>query len=137
MVIRPDLDRALHRASTTWSALKGERLISLMPGHLVQQFIDKHLARIGIALHPCTAFNHLDTQIAMVEAGEGIAIIPSYVLPACRNRKVSLSRLINPVVNLDFSWISNRGKPLPPGADDFTSFLKSYIARWAGRAGVL
>jgi DNA-binding transcriptional LysR family regulator len=25
----------------------------------------------------------------------------------------------------------------PPGADEFTSFLKSYIATWAGRAGVL
>jgi hypothetical protein len=24
-----------------------------------------------------------------------------------------------------------------PGADDFTSFLQSYIARWAGRAGIL
>jgi DNA-binding transcriptional LysR family regulator len=137
MVIRPDNDPTLRRTSTTWSALKGEPIIVLAPGQLVQQFIDKHLARMGIAIHPCGVFNYLDTQIAMVEAGEGIAIIPSFVLPACRNRKVSLSRLINPVVNLDFSWIRNRGKPLPPGADDFTSFLKSYIARWAGRAGLL
>jgi DNA-binding transcriptional LysR family regulator len=137
MVIRPDNDPNLRRTSTTWSALKDERLISLTPGQLVQQFIEKHLARIGIVLHPCAVFNYLDTQIAMVESGEGVAIIPSFVLPACRNRKVVLSRLINPVVNLDFSWISNRGKKLPPGADDFTSFLKSYIARWAGRAGIL
>jgi LysR family transcriptional regulator, carnitine catabolism transcriptional activator len=137
MVIRPDNDPNLRRTSTTWSALKDERLISLTPGQLVQQFIEKHLARIGVVLHPCAVFNYLDTQIAMVESGEGVAIIPSFVLPACRNRKVVLSRLINPVVNLDFSWISNRGKKLPPGADDFTSFLKSYIARWAGRAGIL
>ena len=137
MVIRPDNDPTLRRTSTTWSALKDERLISLTPGQLVQQFIDKHLARIGLVLHPCAVFNYLDTQIAMVESGEGVAIIPSFVLPACRNRKVVLSRLINPVVSLDFSWIYNRGKKLPPGADDFTSFLKSYIARWAGRAGIL
>jgi LysR family transcriptional regulator, carnitine catabolism transcriptional activator len=129
LVIRPDNDPTLRRTSTTWSALKGERLISLTPGNLVQQFIDKHLARIGVVLHPCALFNYLDTQIAMVEAGEGVAIIPSFVLPACRNRRVVLSRLINPVVvNLDSCWISNRGKKLPPGADDFTSFLKSYIA---------
>jgi LysR family transcriptional regulator, carnitine catabolism transcriptional activator len=137
MVIRPDDDPTLRRTSTTWSALKDERLISLTPGQLVQQFIDKHLARIGVMLHPRAVFNYLDTQIAMVEAGEGVAIIPSFVLAACRNRKVVLSRLINPVVNLDFSWISNRGRKLPPGADHFTSFLKSYIARWAGRAGIL
>jgi DNA-binding transcriptional LysR family regulator len=137
MVIRPDDDPALRRSTTTWSALKGVRMISLTPDNLVQQFIDKHLSRLRIAYEPCAAFHYLDTQIAMVEAGEGIAIIPSFVMPACRNRKVALSRLVNPVVHLDFCSISNRGKELAPGAVDFIAFLKSYIARWAGRAGIL
>jgi LysR family transcriptional regulator, carnitine catabolism transcriptional activator len=137
MVIRPDSDLALRRTSTTWSALKGEPLISLVPGNLVQQFIDRHLARAGVFVHPRAVSNYLDTMIAMVEAGEGIAVIPSFVLPACRNRKVVMSRLINPIVNLDFCRISLRGKKLPPGADDFTSFLRAYIARWAGSAGIL
>ena len=137
MVIRADNNPAFHRASTTWSALKGETLIAVTPSSRLQQLIDKHLARAGVVHHPDFALNGLDTQIAMVEAGQGIAIIPSYALPACRSRKVVMSRLINPVVNLDFYQISNRGRKLPPGADDFTSFLQSYIARWAGRAGVL
>jgi LysR family transcriptional regulator, carnitine catabolism transcriptional activator len=81
--------------------------------------------------------NLLDTQIALVEAEEGIAIIPSFGVPACRNRKVMMSQLINPVVRFDFHLISNRGREMPPGADEFASFLKSYIATWAGRAGVL
>jgi hypothetical protein len=42
-----------------------------------------------------------------------------------------------PVARFDFHLISRRGRDLPPGADEFTSFLKSYIAIWAGRAGVL
>ena len=50
MVIRPDDDPALRRTSTTWSALKGEPLISLVPGSVVQQFIDKHLARAGVCV---------------------------------------------------------------------------------------
>jgi DNA-binding transcriptional LysR family regulator len=76
------------RTSTTCSALKGEPLISLVPGNLVQQFIDKHLARAGVFIHPRAMFNYLDTMIAMVEAGEGVAVIPSFALPACRNRKL-------------------------------------------------
>ena len=44
---------------------------------------------------------------------------------------------IKPVVNVDFCRISLRGKRLPPGTEDFTTFLQSYIARWAGRAGIL
>jgi len=123
MVIRPDSGLGSRRTSTRWSALKAEQLISLVPGNLVQQFIDKHLGSAGVSAHRRAVFNHLDTLIAMVEAGEGIAVIPSFVLPACRNRKVVMSRLINPAVHLDFSRISLRGKKLPPGADAFTSFL--------------
>jgi LysR family transcriptional regulator, carnitine catabolism transcriptional activator len=81
--------------------------------------------------------NLLDTQIALVEAEEGIAIIPSFGIPACRNRKVVVSQLVNPVVRFDFHLISTRGRALPPGAVEFTAFLKGYIASWAGRAGVL
>jgi LysR family transcriptional regulator, carnitine catabolism transcriptional activator len=81
--------------------------------------------------------NLLDTQIALVEADEGIAVIPSFGMPACRNRKVVMSHLINPVVRFDFHLISSRARELPSGAAEFTSFLKSYVATWAGRAGVL
>jgi LysR family transcriptional regulator, carnitine catabolism transcriptional activator len=81
--------------------------------------------------------NYLDTVIAMVEADEGVAVIPSFAMPACSKRKVVMSRLTNPLVNLDFFQITNRGRKLPADAEEFTVFLKSYIARWAGRAGVL
>jgi hypothetical protein len=73
----------------------------------------------------------------MVEGGEGSGMVRSWARAAGRNRKVVMSRLINPVVNLDLYQISNRGKQLPSGANDFTSLLKSYITRWAGRAGIL
>jgi hypothetical protein len=52
-------------------------------------------------------------------------------------KKIAMSQLINPVVRFDFHIISRRGRELPPVADEFTSFLKTYIATWAGRAGVL
>jgi LysR family transcriptional regulator, carnitine catabolism transcriptional activator len=137
MVIRADKEAALHRISTTWSALKGETLVSLPPASPVQLIVDKHLTKAGAVCRRGAVVNSLDTQIALVEADVGIAIIPSFGLPACRNRKVVMSRLINPVVNLEFYQISNRGKKLPAAADEFSAFLKNYIARWAGRAGVL
>ena len=136
MVVRADNDPAFRRASTTWSALKGENLVSLVPTNEIQQLINDHLAQAGV-VQQAGVIHYVDTLLAMVEAGEGSGIVPSWALAACRNRKVVMSRLINPVVNLDFYQITNRGKQLPPGATDFTSFLQSYIARWAGRAGIL
>lgn len=137
MVVRADNDPAFRRASTTWSALKGENLISLVSTNEIQQLINQHLAQAGIVVEQNGVLHYIDTLLAMVEAGEGSGIVPSWALAACRNRKVVMSRLINPVVNLDFYQISDRGKQLPPGTEDFTSFLQSYIARWAGRAGIL
>lgn len=137
MVIRADKPGVVQRASTTWSALNGEALITLSSSSPHQQLIDKQLAKSGLRCQDGGVANLLDTQIALVEADEGIAIIPSFGLPACRNRKVVMSRLIDPVVTLDFHQISQRGKTMPPGADDFATFLKAYVARWAGRAGVL
>jgi LysR family carnitine catabolism transcriptional activator len=137
MVIRADKEAARHRPSTTWSALKGEMLVSLPQGSPVQLIVDKHLTKTGVACRRGAVVNSLDTQIALVEADEGVAIIPSFGVPACRNRKVLMSRLTDPIVNMEFHQISNRGTKLPPVADEFIGFLKSYIARWAGRAGVL
>jgi LysR family carnitine catabolism transcriptional activator len=137
MVIRAENGHESRRATITWSALKGEKLISLQPSLPMQQFVDKHLAQAGVVQQPSLVLNYLNTQIAMVEAGEGVAIIPSYGLPACRDRKLVMSRLVNPVVPLDFSQIRRAGRKLPPVAEEFTSFLQSYIARWAGLSGIL
>ena len=137
MVVRAAKDEMPPRRTTSWSALDGEMLISLSSGHPHQQLIDRQLAKAGVTVQIGSIVNLLDTQIALVEADEGIAIIPSFGMPACRNRKVVMTPLINPVVRFDFHLISSRAKELPPGAGEFTSFLKSYIATWAGRAGVL
>jgi LysR family carnitine catabolism transcriptional activator len=137
VLIRAHKDGAIHPASTAWSALNGQTLISLTRTYPHQQLIDEHLAKTGVRWQRGVVVNFMDTQIALVEAAEGIAVIPSFGLPACSNRRVVMSQLIDPVVNLEFYQISNRGKKLPPGAEEFTAFLKTYIARWAGRTGVL
>jgi DNA-binding transcriptional LysR family regulator len=136
MVIRPEKDRELKRGSITWSALKGERFISLPASSPIQQLVDRHVSQAGIALAQKVPVNLLDTQIAMVEAGEGIAVVPSYAPFASRNRRVVMSRLINPIAEAEFSLISYRGKKLAPVALAFTEFLKSFFSRWAARSSM-
>jgi DNA-binding transcriptional LysR family regulator len=136
ILIRP-ADTAASSASTTWSAAAAaDTLIVLPASSPVQHFINRHLAQAGRHVTSVTV-NALDTQIAMVEAGEGVAVIPAFGLPVCRNRNVAMSRLVNPVVTMDFHEIRSRGKKLPEAADDFAAFLHSHVSRWAGRAGVL
>lgn len=129
VVIRADRNITLRRSSMTWSALNGEELIFLPPHSPVQELVNKQLAQAGVAASKVTVVNLLDTQVAMVEAGEGIAVVP-YIGPmAFRNRRVVTNRLINPVIEAEYHLISNRGKKLPPGTNDFTDFLQSYFTR--------
>lgn len=137
MVARPSSEPSKQRTTMTWSALNGETLIALRPSSPIQKVIDKQLARSKVVVHTVDVLNSLDTQLAMVEAGHGIAIIPSFGIPACRNRKLVTTRLTSPIVSVDFHQIRNRATRLPEGAEAFTGFLQSYIARWAGRAGIL
>ena len=81
--------------------------------------------------------NLLDTQMALVEADEGSAIIPSFGMALCKGRDVVASRLVEPVVSIEFNQITQRGRTLPEGADEFLEFLKVYFVGWAARAGLL
>jgi hypothetical protein len=135
MVIRTETETGPRRASTTWSALKGESLI-LPSLESVRSIIEQHLVEAGVSSPPTMVLNRLDTIVGMVEAGQGTAIVPSYALPACQRRRVVMSRLTNPTVPIDFYQIRNRGRKLSAAAEEFATFLQGYIARWAGRAGL-
>jgi len=136
MAVFPDQGAAINSAPTRWSSLPGQRLISLTKDYPHQLVIDKQLAKVGLNNKRGQVVKLLETQIALVEAREGIAIIPSFGMIACRNRKVTMSALIDPVVNLDFYQISNRGSRLSEDAKEFSVFLKTYIANWAGTSSV-
>src|SRR5450631_2320938 len=135
-VIQPD-DSVPTHATMSWSALKGKRLIALPASLPLQNFIDKHLLRAGVEQPPSLIVNYLSTQIGMVEAGEGAAIIPSYWNIDRNHRRLRMSRLVNPVARLDFHQIRRSGRRLPEVADEFTAFLRHYISARAGNAGAL
>lgn len=135
--IRAEKDPSFRPARTAWSALKGQPLVSLPRALAMQQFIDKHLARAGIVYEPVLVVNYVYTQIAMVEVGQGTAVIPSFGQLACRERRVTMSQLVNPVVHVDICQVRRAGRKLPGIAEEFTSFLQSHIAGWAGRSGML
>jgi LysR family transcriptional regulator, carnitine catabolism transcriptional activator len=47
-----------------------------------------------------------------------------------------MSELIDPVLNLDFYQITSRGRRMSEEAQEFSAFLKTYIASWAGTSRV-
>ena len=91
MAVFPDQGAAINSAPTRWSSLSGQRLISLTKDYPHQLVIDKQLRKEGVVCRHGQIVKLLDTQIALVEANEGIAIIPSFGMLPCLNRKVTMS----------------------------------------------
>jgi len=137
IVIRANPGRGSSRPTASWTSLRGERFVTLQPSVPMQQFVDRNLAKAGISYQPGLVLNNLYTQIAMVQAGEGIAVVPSFALQECRTRGLLMSSLVNPTVHLDFYQIRKGGRKLSPVAEEFTAFLKNYIVAWAEKSGLV
>lgn len=134
-VIRSATDRSFEGATVRWSDLPADRLIQLPPENPIQRLIDQYLSKVRHRPPSDIVLNFLETQIAMAEAGCGIAIVPSFVLPACRQREVVLTPLIDPVAALDLFIIQSRSRRLPSVAEQFTDFVKRSISAWAQHNG--
>lgn len=122
-----DQAAATKLGSVPWSRLRSESLIGLPPENPIQQLVEAHLAKIGRAREDRLVFNHFDTLIAMVAAGMGTAIIPTFAMPACRRHRVRTDLLSHPHVSAGFYRITKRGRAKSAAMLDFSKALVSLL----------
>lgn len=94
-----------------WSSLQAMPLITLPSNNPIQRAIDTHMHKIGVARDDgaSLAVSFLATQISMVEAGFGHAVMPTFAVAACKRHHVGIDMLVNPQVKLGFYRVSRRG----------------------------
>jgi DNA-binding transcriptional LysR family regulator len=109
-----------------WQDLARHRLIVLSDTSPVQQLVDEHLLKEGVAPAERWAVNQLETQIAMAEKGFGLAVIPSFAAGACRRYDVRL-RPVSPAGEFEFSQIVRAGRAEPPPLARFVAVLTDVI----------
>ncbi|CAM5514968.1 LysR family transcriptional regulator [Eoetvoesiella caeni] len=113
--------RQMPASTVSWSALMETPLISLPLENKIQQWIEGHLSGIGRGHEDRPTFNNFETLIAMVSAGMGTAIVPSYAIAACRRHGVQAAMLADPTARLNFYRITKRGRAIASTMDDFTA----------------
>jgi DNA-binding transcriptional LysR family regulator len=92
-----------------WRDLGALSLISLPEGNPIRELVDAHLRARGAVPASQLTVGHLETAIALAEAGMGVAVLPSMVVATCRRYKVQIHPLVNPVVPIDFYAITQAG----------------------------
>ena len=117
------------RQTVSWSELKSSPLIGLPADNDIQQLIDGHLEQIERANESRATFHNMLTVIAMVEAGLGQAVLPSFVRAACQRYQVDVWDLAKPHVPLDLYVISKRGVSAPSAAPIFIEAFSQHLGK--------
>jgi len=131
MLICPTRGRRELPLEVSWSEIAAMRLIGLPGDSPIQQLVTENLARVGRSAPAEVICNFIETQIALVEVGAGVAVMPTSVAAACVRRNVTMHALVDPVAWAEFCWLSSRSRELSPCAEDFGEFLKEYLAHVA------
>lgn len=121
------------RRQVPWRALAGHPFVALTRENSVGQLITESLGGAGIEIEPAYEVSHLWTVVGMVDAGLGVAVLPSYANVIARLYRIRILRLVDPVVRRETSFLTRRGVRLSPAAQGFQSFLKGYVDEWQGR----
>jgi DNA-binding transcriptional LysR family regulator len=120
-----------------WSDVAAQRLVGLPHDYPIQKLVDEQLTRVGRHAPPDVICNYLETQIAMVEVGAGVAVVPIFAAPACAKRRITMHPIVGPVVTSDFYWMASRARKLSSAAQGFNAFLKTYFSdlaeQWPSR----
>jgi DNA-binding transcriptional LysR family regulator len=131
MLIRSADRPALLPHELSWSDVAAQKLVGFPGDYSIQQLVDEQLARVGRRAPPELVCNYLETQIAMVEIGSGMAVIPAFAAGACANRRLALHTIVDPVVTSDLYAIAARTRKPSRAAHVFTAFLRSYFGELA------
>lgn len=110
--------------SRSWQSLAGLPLVCLPPGNPIQALVEAHLPRGRLRSENRTAMNFLGTLIAMVEAGLGHGVVPSFVMEECLRHGLNVSMLEEPAVHLDLYAVTRRGVPPDSVATEFMAAFK-------------
>lgn len=87
-----------------------DNLISLPPENAIQQLVDRHFRATAAQVQDRRTVTHLESAMALVEAGLGEALMPSFAAVARKRWHVHFAA-VSPRVSLDYYCVTRAGQP--------------------------
>jgi DNA-binding transcriptional LysR family regulator len=110
-----------------WSSLQDMPMVCLPVGNPIQRLVDLHLPKPTHPEPPRPRFSHVDTIIAMVAAGMGTAVLPTFAMNACQRYDVRTGLLCDPAVSVGFYSITRQGSARSALMQEFTATMLSVL----------
>ncbi|QHM73801.1 LysR family transcriptional regulator [Mixta intestinalis] len=121
-----------------WEDLAGLRLIGVRRSSGNRSLIDQALEGAEWKPNWFYEVRHLSTSLGMVEAGLGIAVVPSLAMPTDEHHILVSRPLIEPVIRRTLGLVQRRETGLSPAAEKFREMLlqlwfKDANSPWIGK----
>ena len=114
------------RRRVAWADLAAHDLISVAQSSGNRLLIDQALAGHNIKLRSVCEAQHVTTMLGLVEAGLGVAAVPSMAMPGADHPVLVSVPLDTPVVTRQVGLIRRAGRTLAPAAQ---TLFESFAAR--------
>lgn len=124
-------NRSARFGSVMWTSLHDKALIGLPSDNPVQEVIEEYLRKIGRGDEDRPVYENFQTLLAMVEAGFGVAVLPSFIAPACVRYRVQLSTLTEPVAKLSYYEITKKGRLRPEPLSTLAAAMRTEFEPYA------
>jgi len=112
-------------AQPRWRDLKGLPLVTLTRDSGIRALVESGYEAATLAVErPAFEVSQIATVLALVEAGLGVAILPTYALVSCKNRNIVARPLSHPTISREIIAVTRSGRSLPPAGSDFIQLLQ-------------
>ena len=115
----PASSPAAAKASITLRELARLRLLTLAGTTQFHHHLQDALQAQGLSPERNYEFSHVSTQVAMAEAGLGVAVLPAVAVPA--RTPLKTLRIVRPAMSRTIAVITVRGHSLSPAAARFVA----------------
>ncbi len=115
------------KTRVTWRDLAAQPLIALSGETAIRQLLEEQLGAAGARFEPAYQVAFLATAIGLVDAGLGVAVLPSHARPLARLHHIRFMKLGSPAIRRDVWLITRRDRALSPAAESFREFLLDYV----------
>jgi DNA-binding transcriptional LysR family regulator len=134
MAVMPPGHGLENRPHILWSELADHTVITTWKGAGIRMVMDVDLAREHERVSPFYEVRQMYTALQFVEAGLGIAPIPSFLLSRRDRAELRVVPLIDPIVSVDLGAIVPRAQQLRPLARNMLQALVEACEGLTGEA---
>lgn len=113
-------DHSLARKKrVTWSELYEHEYVSVDKTSGNRLLLDQALSAVAPSAPSVCETRHVTTMLGLVEAGLGVAAVPSMAMPGANHPILTSVPLVEPVVKRRVGIVRRRGRQLTPAAQEF------------------